>query len=67
MSELMELTNKEKSLIGTFREIKYFSQSEFMIRYLDHYPYLIYNLIDNNIEFKEVYSDINDYVIYSYK
>jgi hypothetical protein len=55
MSELQELANKDVSISKTCREIKLLQDNKFVLRYLDHSPYLVFDFNGRYVEEEEDY------------
>lgn len=55
MSELQELANKDESISSTCREIKLLQDNKFVLRYLDHSPYLVFDFNGRYVEEEEDY------------
>jgi hypothetical protein len=55
MSELQELANKDESISSTCREIKLLQDNRFVLRYLDHSPYLVFDFNGRYVEEEEDY------------
>ncbi len=55
MSELKELANKDVSISSTCREIKLLQDNKFVLRYLNHGPYLVFDFNGRYVEEEQDY------------